>query len=250
MQVVQDNHAHSVIELFMYQGVPVLVHTGGSYPTFITDDGETSRDIPYIEISLSGSTASYNDGRVEQTWQYASVSAQGAWHHGRRRYLYAQDHNSPRLQNPGRDELIANAKLLLDTAVAMLATIDAQYEAASQVYSDIENLPRPFTREHYEGYCARWNIQAQPDASLTEWGDFNFPAYSLEKVRSYRLHQWRAFAVKREKEARRGLERTFTSQKSAPVSKNVKRCRCKGCGETHPSRFTTIVGGDYCDDCL
>ena len=35
-----------------------------------------------------------------------------------------------------------------------------------------------------------------------------------------------------------------------PVLIAGKRRPCKGCGETHPSRFTTIVGGDYCDDCL
>jgi hypothetical protein len=243
MQIVQDHHADSVVALFVHAGVPVIIHDGGRYPSFVTDDGKNSHDVPHIEIALFGSTMHAPNGTVTCSWDYASVSVNGGWDGGYRRRLHVQNHNSPRLDQPSRDALIAHAKLSLDRAVDTLASIDAQYAAAAAVYQELASLPHPLTRGHYEAACSAWGIKASPDVELSEWGEFAFPEYDLKAVRTLRLHQLRAFAAKREREDEQAKRpRTYRAEPS--------RRPCKGCGETHPGRFTTIVGGDYCDDCL
>jgi hypothetical protein len=192
-----DNHCDSVVAVDEFNGIPVLAHHGGRYPSLLADDG--------TEVKKLIDVARYQDG-----W---SVTGSAGWGYGGRLEAICVGCR-PSLEAaaelyPAALEAIAAAPLLYAEARAMAAALA------------ISNQP-PLSRTDYEAMAAQWKFQPQPDCKLSEVGDFSFPQYALDRLPECWINQRRGFGIKREREAAEKALRTHYDASRAALKNDLR----------------------------
>lgn len=205
ISIVDDYHTGGAIRVYLTkQGTPVLIKHEGRYPAALCSDGRTTKEVPYIEIAVSGTTCG-----EERTYQDVSVTVYGGSHHGRRRFLsayssskirYDKNKNKPvseiRPPHPHLlEELIERGEFYVQDAEKMLLSMDEIYDTAASILLKTVQYANPFSRLDYEAACAALGMPPISDVDCTSYGvkfgDFNFPEYSAEHCNKMKLARLR-----------------------------------------------------------
>jgi len=150
--IQDDYHSSGAIEVFEYDGVPVLVTRGGRYPTAISDTGLSTKDQPHILIAVAGGYSSLHG----EYYSWVTVAAEGTWDDcGHRRMLpvYSESTHDEAVYTLSPDPWIEKGKQHLDKAVKTLHGIDAAYQNYQQILERGDSYQRPLTRAEYETAC-------------------------------------------------------------------------------------------------
>lgn len=171
--VREDNHASTVIAVEEHQGFPVLIHEVGHYPSLLDEAGAKVERL--IEV-----------GRHSYGWTVKGVAG---WRNGR---LMSQ--------RVGAAESLEEARSLFDAAAQAIEAAPGLYERAGELARQYAH--GPLSRAEYERLADQLGFGRRPDEDLSEWGDFSFPQYSLDKLPKLWIEQRRAYTFRTEKKAR------------------------------------------------
>lgn len=200
--IKQDFHASGAIAVFERDGVPVLLARTGRYPQAVADDGRSTKDIPHVLISVGGGSIN-----GVQYFNEVTVRAVGTWHNGRRRELlvFSDVSYDGTRQDATADRWIELGVSKIADAVAVLASMDGQYEAAAAIMARAGKYEAPMSRGEYEAACGACDVEALSDADClsygVKYGDFSFPEYPAEHVAKMHLARRRMQQLESEREA-------------------------------------------------
>ena len=188
--IKQDNHASAVIQIDEYNNTPVLIHHGGRYPSLVNDKGV--RIEKYIDVAL------YYDG-----YHVSARAEPGA-------------DRQPRGLHIGVAHTLEEAADFYHAAWRSIAEIPALYDKAETVAKEFARWNGPISRDVYEAIARDNKFDALSDAEISnnyavEYGDFDWPSYTLEECVKYWSHQRRLNALKKEEGARKSQTRNATA---------------------------------------
>lgn len=206
--ITPDNHADAVIALEERDGVAVLAHGVGRYPSATRGDRSTTKD-PYVAVLIGRHSHGTASGWTHY-YPSATVMAVGRWEASRRRQLVVAEVTLDRA-NTDRDAAVAAAQPHIAAALATLANLDAIYEAADARIREAHVYTRPLSRADYETACATLGVEALPDESETRglacdcygvrYGRFEFPHYTPNYIVQMHLALRRLQGIEAEREA-------------------------------------------------
>lgn len=227
--IKQDYHTSGAIDVFERDGIPVLVAHTGRYPQAVADDGRSTQDVPHVLISVGGGTSN-----GVQFFSGVTVHAVGAWHHGRRRQLtvFSNVSYDGTRRDATPDKWVELGESKIADAVAALASMDTQYEAAAAITARAWKYGSPMSRDEYEAACVACDVQPLSDADClgygVKYGDFSFPEYPAEYVAKMYLARRRMQHLEAERDA---AERARpVSAPAAPAQQGQLWEPCERCG--------------------
>jgi ribosomal protein S14 len=232
---VDDYHAPSIIDIFEHRGHPVIIHRGGKYPS-ATDGDITTREHPYIAISMYGTT---------EAWQVIVV-AYGVYVNGQRRRLTVWDEKAAAASY---DRLLDSALLHLDEAAEKLSEIDHIYDVAEHRIADGQKYKEHFmSRVEYEAACTASNVSAISDKDCqsygVRYGDFRYPQYDPDYIVKMHLAYLRMCALDEAEEQAKKKAESEHQPAQSPRKMGQLWEPCEVCGR-EPAYMPLML----CDRC-
>jgi hypothetical protein len=227
--IAQDRHAGGAISICEQGGVPILTAHVGTYPTAVADDGRSTRQVPHILISVQG-------GRINGVPFFNGVTVQAfslVEPSGRQRHLTVfSDVNHGGRRDESMDAWISLGESKITDALSVVATIDAQYDAAALALEPAQAYRHPLSRADYETACNVCGAEALTDDACqsygVQYGVFTYPEYAVEHIVKMHLAamRWRHIEAD-QKTARQSASAT---QQSVPVRTGQLWEPCEQCG--------------------
>ena len=228
-KIQKDYHESGALAVFEQDGTPVLVAATGRYPQAVADDGRTTKDTPYILISVGGGS---NNG--VPFYSGVTVRAVGTWHNGCRRELtvFSDSSYDGSRQDTTADRWVALGKSKISEALEALSSLDAHYAAAHEIVSRAMKYQAQMSRDEYEAACAECGIDTLSDTDClgygVKYGKFSFPEYTAAHVAKMHLATRRMMRLESDRDA---VERM---RPVAPEAKPVRQGQlwepCERCG--------------------
>jgi len=233
-----------VFDWWVEDGVPVIAHSVGSYPSLMAADGRTTKDVAYVRIKLSGPPV-----RDTELWNTVSVSivdngpggcgfSEGVW----------VGKFEP-TENPAT--LIREAKKHIGEAIAHIPVLRSEVAEAKQRLEAGNAFTSPMTREQYEAACREIAVDILTDEDCqsygVKYGDFRYPQYSPDHVLTMKLASLRLAGITQAVVAAKNEAGTTSgtiSSNKPPRQTGQLWEPCRKCGR-EPIYMPLMV----CDDC-
>lgn len=180
--VLNDYWQERLDEHFVFEGVPVLVHSVGTYPQLVNDAGETTRDTPHISIRHGGT---YSARGCD--YKNIKIVCEAGPERPSRRPMELQAWSQEFEKTPDIGPWIQRAKQHLPDAVTLLAEMPQRFADARHRISAHLQYPDALSREDYESACAELGIAPDPDPVSRVHGIYDFPHYMADQVLAYQM---------------------------------------------------------------
>jgi hypothetical protein len=199
-----EHHRSGFIAAYLEHGVPVLIAHAGRYPNAALPGGLSTRDEPHVLVSIGGH-ASISGTATTRGFTSVTVAAMSRYVNGYRRMLPVASRSVPMEQGTDTAESwVLEGETHLTQARAILATIDATYEAMQTRVAVVEQYPRLLSREDYEAACrecgARTLTDEECDSYGVRYGNFCFPQYTPDHIVEMGLAYRRLLAMDQARE--------------------------------------------------
>lgn len=176
-----------MIGLEQYDGLPVLIHEAGYHPGLLADDG---RRISTLIVVVRGAAEVSVFGQCGRTPAGLPMSLP-----------------------VGAVPTLEAARSLYPAAAKAIAEGPSAYSRYQSLLVHLSPSNGPLGRTAYEALATEHGFAAHLDADLVEWGDYTFPAYSLEALPRLWINQRRAQGVRQE----RGHDGMDTAAREAEI---------------------------------
>lgn len=244
--VKNDNHESAVIAHFVHNGVPVIIHSGGRYPSLVNDEGVSTSSHPVVKAVV------YHD-------HVQIIASSGVIWHG-----WTPNATIANLPLVEVHDLVAAVQPYLEEAVARAATVLGEWQDA---YKRIWAVPEAnLSREAYVAACAEHGAPVRDDAEISEsygiqYGNYAYPHNTVETCIDMKLAFRRWVQIKNDRQAAedaRHIATTATIQdrmarlRPLPVSstetRRVPAASTPGIGQEHldrQGRLLTVTASVY-----
>ncbi|CAM3841979.1 hypothetical protein VRRI112168_02780 [Vreelandella rituensis] len=182
--VEQGFYAEALDDVFVHEGIPVLVHSAGLSPHAVSEHGESTRDVPHFTITYCSRTTHPTHLAPRTTYTDIQVTGNHEWEpSGIRRVLTLWEKRLSDVTDLA--PYIEQAKAHLD--VALLRAIPARYAEADARIDQANAYPDYLSRQAYETACEEVGVRCLDDAQCNGLGVFSYPFYDADTVLSMRL---------------------------------------------------------------
>lgn len=219
----------SLIEVLECDGIPVLVHSVGSYPHAVNRDGVLSSATQNAAILIGGHAINGVEYFSGASIRITSPPPGGAGYHRHKIIWNKQLPKGEELLAP--DALIAEAKNHLEELPQAFVTMDAEYDASEQRIREGWQFKSPLTRENYEAACLTLSVRVLSDEECdsygVKYGDFTYPHYDADHIVTMHLAFRRLQAIQKEQKtpAPTPVELPATAEKQGQL---WEPCECCG----------------------
>ncbi len=174
-----------VDRFFEHRGVLVVVHSVGQYPELVNTHGESSRDVPHIELVYDSSFVQSPNSPAVTYYRSVQVCCM-TWSPTQQNLLVPFTYSTIELDEPITDKqpLIERGLDKIDAAIEHLGRLPALIAADVARIRSADAYPAALSRNAYEAACEALGVDSRTDHALTRAYPLSiaYPQYSAEAV--------------------------------------------------------------------